>query len=228
MEIIIETLPSSKVEKDVDAKMLQIVKDRNLAIAKKFGVEPYDVKVNLYYNTSQLVSKVGTHDARLGVFSGYVDYEDCIHIAHPTAIGPIFGDNITKQLVIMADYTLIKMYLCKVFYPNQESYKLYYKYLSESLAKLISGNFVKSSIEFEIKGYSEFKSYKKDVELNLALYVMLEKSGVDFLYFNMKVFFEDCDIRRSLMRIYKKEYKELVGLYQKEKFDEKKELKKVR
>jgi hypothetical protein len=186
------------------------------------------VEVDLYYSTSQLVSKVGSHDERLGVFSGYKDYEDIINIAHPLAIEPIFGENLNKQLYIMADYCLTKMYLCKVFFPNQSDYRLYYRYLSDVVAKLTSGNFLKSSVEYDIKNFTEFKSYKKDIELYMALYVMFEKSGSDFLFENLKIMFDDCDIKKSLMKIYRKEFKELIKLYQKEKFDEKKEVRRVR
>jgi hypothetical protein len=228
MEITIETIPEKKADEETNFKVRSIVQDRNQAIAKKFGTEPLDVKVNLYYSTSKLVDRVGTHDERLGVFSGYVDYEDVINIAHPIAVSPIFGDNLDKQLGVMVDYTLVKMYLCKIYYPEASDFKLYYKYLSDILARVISGNFVKDWIEYEVYNYNENKKYKKDVELYMGLYVMLEKSGTDFIYSNLNVFFEDCNIRKSVMRIYKKEFRELVKLYQKEKQTENKDLKKVR
>ena len=228
MEIKIVTIPEKKNDNATNAKMKAIVEERNKAIANKFGVAPYDVEVDLYYSTSQLVSKVGSHDERLGVFSGYKDYEDIINIAHPLAIEPIFSDNLNKQIYIMVDYCLTKMYLCKVFFPKQSDYKLYYRYLSDVVARLTSGNFLKSSVEYDIKNFTEFKSYKKDIELYMALYVMFEKSGSDFLFENLKIMFEDCDIKKSLMKIYRKEFKELIKLYQKEKFDEKKEVRKVR
>ena len=213
MEITIETIPEKKEDEETNFKVRNIVEDRNKAIAKKFGIEPFDVKVNLYYSTSKLVERVGTHDERLGIFSGYVDYEDIINIAHPKAISPIFGDNLDRQIGVMVDYTLIKMYLCKRFYPEASMFKLYYKYLSDIIARVISGNFVKDWIEYEILNYSENNRYKKDVELYMGLYVMLEKSGNDFIYSNLDIFYEDCNIRKSIMRIYRKEFKELVGLY---------------
>ena len=227
-EVKIVTIPEKKDDEATNKKVKAIVEERNVAIAKKFGVEPFDVEVDLFYNTSQLVSKVGSHDERLGVFSGYKDYEDIINIGHPIAIAPIFGENIDKQLYVMADYSLTKMYLCKVFYPEGSPYKLYYRYLSEVVARLTSGNFLKNSVEYDIKNYSDFKKYKKDIELYMALYVMLEKSGSDFIFENLKTFFEDCDIKKSLMKIYKKEFKELVGLYQKEMIAKDKEIKKIR
>lgn len=228
MAVKIVTIPEKKEDKATNEKVQAIVEERNKAIAKKFGVAPLDVEVDLYYSTSALVAKVGSHDERLGVFSGYNDYEDIINIAHPLPIAPIFGDNLDKQIYIMVDYTLYKMYLCKIFFPEQSNYKLYYKYLSDVASRILSGNFVKNTIEYEIKNFDEFKKNKKDIELYLALYVMLEKSGVDFIVENLKIIFEDCDIKKSVMKIYKKEYKELIKIYQKEKFDEKKEVRRVR
>ena len=223
----IETFPSHKEDLDVNKKIEAVLKDRNKVISKRFGVEEKEVGVELYYSTSQVVSKVGSHDERLGVFSGYKDYENSIVIAHPTAISPIFGDNIDKQISIMVDYCLIKFYLCKVYYPEVSDYKLFYKHFSAALSKVTSGNFQKGSLDFSIKQFSEHKRYKKDEEIMLSLYVMLEKSGVDFIYSNLKVFMEDCDIKKSLMKVYKKEFKELIGLYKKELDDIDKKLKKV-
>ncbi|MFW6285761.1 MAG: hypothetical protein ACOC16_01160 [Nanoarchaeota archaeon] len=228
MGITIKTIPEKKEDKETNFKVRNIVEDRNKIIAKKFNIEPLDVNVHLYYVTSQLVSKVGSHDERLGVFSGYVDYEDVINIAHPIAIKPIFSENLDKQLSIMIDYTLLKMYLCKIYYPKEEDFKLYYKYLSDVIAKLISGNYVTSWIEYEILKYNENLRYKKDLELLMILYVMLEKSGYDFIYSNLDTFFKDCNIKKSIMKIYKKDYKELINLYKKEKLQEQKELKKVK
>ncbi|MDA3855817.1 MAG: hypothetical protein PF569_06140 [Candidatus Woesearchaeota archaeon] len=223
----ITTIPSQKEELKVNEKIEAVLLDRNKVIAKRFGVEPEVVDVELYYNTSQLVSKVGSHDQRLGVFSGYIDYQNYICLAHPTAVGPIFGENIDKQISIMTDYCLIKLYLCKNYYPNPVDYNLFYKHFSNALSKITSGNFQKAGINFMIKNYSEHKMYKKDEEILLSLYVMLEKSGVDFIYENLKVFMEDCNIKKSLMKVYKKEFKELVGLYKKELDDVEKKMKKV-
>lgn len=223
----ITTLPSQKEDLDVNKRIEAVVLDRNKAIAKRFGVEVKDVDVELYYSTTQLVSKVGSHDQRLGVFSGYVDYQDNICLAHPTAIGPIFSGNIDKQMNLMVDYCLIKFYLCKVYYPNPVDYKLFYKYFSIGLSKITSGNFQKDGINFMIKHFSDLKKYKKDEEILLALYVMLEKSGSDFIYDNLKVFMDDGDVKKSIMTIYKKEFKELIGLYKSELDDIEKKMKKV-
>ncbi len=219
MNIEIETIPEKRYDADVNVRVKGIIEDRNKAISKRFGVEPRDVGVKLYYSTTELVSKVGTHDARLGVFSGYVDYEDSIIIAHPVAISPIFGENLYKQIGIMGDYTLTKFYMCQIFYPEPSKYRLYYKYFTDVLARIISGNFQKTSIEFLIKNFSEYKKYTKDEEIFMALYVMFEKSGVDFIFDNLKTFVEDCDVKKSLMKIYKREFKEMVELYKKEIID---------
>ena len=227
MNIEIRNIPEKKSDEVVDLRIKAIVEDRNRVIAKRFGVEPRDIVVNLFYSTIALVAKVGSVHEKLGIFSGYVDYEDAINIGHPIAISPIFGNNLYKQVGIMIDYTLIKLYMCKVFYPNREGYKLFYKHFTDSLAKITSGNFQKTSVEFIIKNYNADKSYKKDEEAMMVLYVMLEKSGLDFVYENLKVFVEDCNIRKSVMTIFRKDISELIKLYQREMLETEKKLKKV-
>ncbi len=229
MEIKIVTLPEKKEDLEVSEKVKKIVEDRNLVISKRFKTEPKDVTVNLNFSVDGLRSKVNaTGDNRLGIFSGYVDYTDEIEIAHPIGIEPIFGENLYKQISIMVDYTLTKMYLCKIYYPNPDNFMRYYMYFSDAFARITSGNFQKDSIDFLIRQYSDFKKYTKDEEIKMVLLVMLEKSGIDFIYDNLNVMFEDCNIKKSLMKIYKKDFKELVGIYQKELIETDKKLKQVR
>jgi hypothetical protein len=117
--------------------------------------------------------------------------------------------------------------MCQIYYPTPEKYALFFRNFTNILAKVTSGNFQKVGIDFLIKNYSDFKKYKKDEEMLLSLYIMLEKSGISFIFDNLNTFVEDKDVKKSLMKIYKKEFKELVGFYQKEMLDTAKKLKKV-
>jgi len=118
--------------------------------------------------------------------------------------------------------------MCKVFYPTADKFKRYHMFLSEGLAKITSGNFQQKSIEFLIKQFSDFKKFKKDEEVLMTFYVMMQKSGTDFIYSHLSTFEKEKDIKKSLMTIYKKEFKELIGLYQKEMIETEKKLKAVR
>ena len=231
MSIKIINLPEKKQNTDVDTKITQIVDDRNKVIAKRFNLKPRDITVNLHYKVDNLKKKVNlTGDNTLGVFAGYVDGLDSIEVAHPVAVEPIFVnyENLYKQFGIYIDYCLIKLYMCKKYYPEIQDFKRYHMFLTEGLAKITSGNFQKTSVEFLIKQYSDFKKFKKDEEVIMTFFVMIEKSGLDFIYSHLDTFEKDKDIKKSIMTIYKKEFKELIGLYQKEMIETEKKLKAVR
>lgn len=228
MNVKVITHPQKKEELNINKKIEQIVQERSKAIANELKTEVVDIEVNLYADGSAVASKVGrTSDDRLGIFSGYVDYEPGFHIAHPTGVEPIFGENLWKQIGIMIDFCLYKFYLCQIYFPKGKPYKLYYKYLTDSVAKLLSGNYNKESILFEIRQFNDAKRYKKDTELQMTFYVMLEKSDSTMITDNLNELYETCNIQKSLMKIYKKEFKELIGLYQKEMIQQDKELKKL-
>ena len=229
MNINIITIPEKKENLEINKKLQEMIEDRSRVIASKLKVDVMDINVNLYGDGSKVASIVGrTSDDKLGIFSGYVDYEDKFHMAHPKGIEPIFGENLWKQISIMVDYCLYKFYLCKTFFPKEDDYKLYYKYLTDSVAKLLSGNYNRESVLYEVRHYSNLKKYKKDTELKMVFFVILEKSETSMIIDNLKQFYDDCNIQKSLMKIYKKEFKELVGLYQKELQIKEKDLKKVR
>lgn len=227
MVINVTTIPESKEDNDYSKKIGAIVEDRNRSIAKRFGVEARDVGVNLYYSADSLRSKINFNGEGLGIYCGYKDGEDVINLVHPNMISTIFGDNLDKQILIMIDYTLVKLYMCKIYYPEKSNFKLFYMYLSDSLARIVSGNFNKESVEFNIKHFSEFKRYKKDEELMMTFFVMSEKASIDFIFQHLNTIVEDENIKKSLMKVYKKEFKELIGLYQKEMIALEKKLKKV-
>jgi len=229
MNIEIFTHPSKKEDVETNNKIKKIIEDRSAVIAKDLKTDVRDINVNMYFDGTSVASKVGrTTDDKLGIFSGYIDYENCFHIAHPIGIEPIFGDNLWKQMGIMIDYCLYKFYLCQIYFPKGQPYKLYFKYLTDSLARLLSGYYNRQSLLFEVRNYSDFKKYKKDTELKIAFFTMLEKSESTMVTDNLDELYETCDIKKSLITVYKKDFKELIGLYQKELIEADKEIKKVR
>ena len=210
MNIEIITHPVKKEDVEVNEKVKRIVEDRSTVIAKELKTDVKNINVNLYIDGTSVASKVGrTTDDKLGIFSGYIDYEDCFHMAHPNGVSTIFGENLWKQMGLMIDYCLYKFYLCQVYFPKGKPYKLYYKYLTDSLAKMLSGYYNRESMIFEIRNFSEFKKYKKDLELKMAFFAMLEKSESTMVTDNLDELYETCDIKKSLIKVYKKDFKEL-------------------
>lgn len=227
MEIKVTNMPESKEDKDATYKIEKLVEDRNKSIAKRFGMEPQDVEVKLYFSTAALKFILDPNGDQLGVFGGYVEPSNTIHIAHPVAIGPIFGDNLDKQMSVLADYALTKMYMCKKYYPNREDFKTYYKHIAEALAQFTSGDYREESIKFDIKMYSEGRRYKKDQELLMLFYVMYKNSGLNYIYEHLDKIVEDCDITKTIFTIYRKSINDLLPPIQKEIIDEEKKLREL-
>ena len=203
MKIEVMNVPDSKADKDVDYKYEKIVEDRSNAISKRFGMESVDIRLKLFYSKGALVASLGPNDDGMGVYAGYPDGSNDILLLHPeSAVGLL--EDIDKELGILIDFCLTKLYLWKKYYPNREDFKLYYKYVSDSLARFSAGNYRAGTIRFDIKMYREGTKLKKDQELNIVFQYMFENSGLNYIYEHLDKIMEDCDIKKTLFTIYKK------------------------
>ncbi len=155
MEIKVLTIPQKGESEEVSLKIKNLATDRNPIIAKRFGMEPLDVEVLLFRSKGQVAARLDPNGEGLGVFGGHVDGSSEILLAHPENVAPIFGENLYKEMGILIDYGLTKMYMCKKYYPKREDYKLYYKYISEMLAQVSAGNFKENIAKFDIKTFFE-------------------------------------------------------------------------
>lgn len=223
MEVKVSFSPAGKGE-EVSLKIQKIVEDRNIAIAKRFATEVKNVNVNIYNSTGSLRVKLNPNDDQMGVYGGYIDGTNEILLAHPEAMKPVYKDNLDKELIILIDYCLTKFYISKLFFPENKDFKMYNKYISEILAQITSGNFRENIVKFEIKTYLEGKKCKKDKELLMIFYIMLEKSGLDFIYSHLEEVIKDEDITKTIFKIYKKSFSELILQYQKELLEQDKKL----
>jgi hypothetical protein len=226
MEIIIETVPSKNISEEVNEKIKAIAEDRNPIIAKRFSMNPLDLKVILYRSKSDLAFRVDPNGEH-SVFTGYVDGSDEILLVHPENVLPVFGDNLYKEMGVLIDFSLTKMYLCKKYYPRREDFKLFYKYFSIILAKISSGSYSYEIPKFDIKTYSEDKRYRKDQEIGIVLYIMLENSGLDFIFENLDVFMEDMDVKKTVFKLYKKSFSQFVEQIQRKLIEEDKQMQKI-
>ncbi len=201
MEVKVSFSPAGKGE-EVSLKISKIVEDRNSSIAKRFNCDEKNVSVIVYNSTGTLRVKLNPNDDQMGVYGGYIDGSDEILLAHPSAMQPVYKDNLDKELIIL----------------------IYYKYISETLAQVTSGNFRDTIVKFEIKNYNEEKKCKKDKELIMIFYIMLQKSGIDFIYSHLDEIIKDEDITKTIFKIYKKTFSELIIQYQKELLEQDKKL----
>jgi len=225
MELVkVETIPKAKEEPQETQKIKLMVEDRNKVIAKRFQIEPLEINVFLHFSRHKLLSDIRNTGDSLGIFCGFSAGSNTIHLIHPHMVKNIFKENLTKEYVIMIDYTLTKFYMNQKYYPTKDKFKLYYKYLTEELAKITSGNFRKDIIKFDMKTFVETKRYTKDKELLMILYIMLEKSGIDFIFEHLDKMVEDCDIKKTAFTIYKKSIWDLVNPYQQEIKEEERKL----
>lgn len=227
MKVEVTTVPPRDGDEKVCEKIQKVVEDRNAVIAKRFDVESKDIGVELYHSTGVLRKKINPNDDLMGVFGGYIDGSDKILIAHPDAVSTIFGANLDKEIGILIDYSLTKFYMCNKYYPEIRDFKLYYKYISEALASITAGNFKEDIIKFDIKTYFEGKRYKKDKEIMMILYIMLNNSGTDFIYSHLDEIVEERDIKKTVFKIYRKSFSELIGTLQREILEEEKKLQKT-
>lgn len=223
VETKVITVPESKDDKDVSFKYGKVLEDRNKAFAKMFKTDPLDVTLKLHMSRGVLVSSLGPNGDPMGIFAGYKDGEDYINVVHPAAVEGLFP-NIDKQMLILIDYCLVKFYLCKKYFPNDQDFKMYYKYVSDVLASIVSGDYREESIKFDLRMYEEDKRFKKDQELSMVFYLMMENSGTDFIFEHLDLIMKDCDIRKSIFIIYKKSFGELVKVGKKDALDEKRKL----
>ncbi len=223
MNIKIETIPNKGENIEINQKIEAIVRDRNPIIAKRFNIEELDLTVKLYCSKGELAFKLDPNGEH-SVFSGYVDGSEEILLFHPANAGPIFGENIYREMGILIDYSLTKMYLCKKYFPNRSDFKMYHKYISDTLAKISSGSFSAPIAKFDIKSYSEDKRFKKDQEIIMVFYIMLEKSGLDFIYEHLDEIMKDLDIKKTVFTIYKKSFSDLISQIQRELEQEEKKL----
>ena len=220
VNINVITVPEKKEDKDVSYKYQKIVEDRNNSIAKRFNVEPKDVNLKLHFNKSALISELGPNGESMGIFAGYSDGSDNILIVHPDSVADMF-DDIEKQMLIWIDYTLVKFYLCKKYFPERLQFKLFYKYVSEVLAQITAGSFKEESIKFDLRMFNADRRYTKEQELLMVFYLMLKNSGLGYIYEHLDKIMQDCDIKKTVFSIYRKDFSELAKVAQKEAIEEK-------
>ncbi len=225
-KIEIITIPQKKENKEISQKVYDIVKSRNEIIAKDFNMKPLDVKVKLLESTGAISSSLGPNLDKLGIFAGYRDWSDEILLINPHAVDGLFT-KLWPEMGVISTYSLVKMYLCKKYYPNENDFKLYHKYLSEVLAEIISEKFKEETARFDLKMHSSGKIYKKDKEIAIVLYLMKKNSGINFIFENLDLIMKDLDLKKTIFTIYKKNLDELIKPHQEKILEDEKKLKRT-
>jgi hypothetical protein len=207
MTIEIQEVPENKGTQENFEKIAKIANEKNEKIAKLFGMEPSkDVKAIFYHSSGALSGKIFSQERE---FKGYLDGTNEVNIIHPEAVDGLFTD-LWPEMEIITEYVFVKYYLCKKYYPNKEDFKLYYKYVSDALADIVSGKFQDKVAKFEYKMYFPGKKLKKDIEVALLLYFMKEHSGIEYIFKYLDKIMEDCDIQKTIKDIYNKSLDELL------------------
>jgi len=225
MTVELKFVPEKSESEELRSKLFGIFEDRNKAVAKWFGVEPKNPKINVCASKGMVASKIDPGAQGLGTFAGYSSMFDEIFIVNPVGVAPIFGDNLDKQILIFIDYCFVKYYLKQIYFPEQKDFKLYYKYVSDALAKVVSGNYQAEIVKNNVKYGFGIRPFKRDQELEIVFHIMLEKSGLNYIFEHLPKIMEDLDIKKTTFTIYKKSFNDLVGQFKKEMDDYEKELK---
>jgi hypothetical protein len=213
--ILVETVPSSKKDEKIDEKIKKIVEDRNKVISKRFNLEERDIKVILHMSRSKLLTSIMHQGDSLGIYCGFVPGKEEFNLIHPNTVDAIFGENLDKEFLIFIDYCLIKYYMNIKYYPKIEDFKIFHKYLTESVAKITSGNFRKEILLFDMKSYIPNSRLNKEKELMLAFYIILEKSGLDYIYEILDELEQKGDIKKFIFDKYNKSLGEIIEEYKK-------------
>jgi len=227
MSIEVVFIPEKKREDNVALKVEKLVEDRNRIISKRFNMKEEDLKVNLHSSNTSIKLKLDPNGDALGLFAGYVEGKHEIEIINPAGMGPVFGENLDREISKLVDFGLTKFYLCLKYYFEPQQFRTYYKYLSEAIAQVSSDTFKLDSAKFDIKTFSSEKRYSKEKEVNMVFYIMYTKSGLDFIYENIETMMKDCDIKKSIFTIYQKSFNDFVEQVQREVIEEAKKLQKV-
>jgi DNA-binding transcriptional ArsR family regulator len=214
------TIPEKREDKKVSEKIKLMVEDRNRKIAERFSMEPQEVTVHLHYSRSKLLTDIRFQGDSLGIYCGFLEDTNVIHLIHPSTVTAIFGENLDKEFIIFIDYSLTKFYFNKKYYPDMKDYKMYFKYLSEALAKISSGNFRKEIIQFDMKTFSPNRKYNKEKELMIAFYIILDKAGLDYIYEILDDLVKTEDIKKFIFEKFNKSFNELVENYKSEILEE--------
>lgn len=201
-----DTVPENKDHNENFKKACAIAEDRNQVIAKLFGVEPREPKALLFHSAGALAGKIHSQERE---FKGYADGSEELLLVHPDAVDGLFTD-LWKEMSVITDFVLVKYYLCKIYYPNREDFKMYYRYISDQLAAVVSGKFQETIAKFEYKFYVRGKKLKKETAVGLLLFYMREHSGTEFIFKNLDKIMEDKDIEKSVSEIYNKSIDELL------------------
>jgi hypothetical protein len=225
MEIKITTIPQKENYETFAVRMKAIIEDRNKSIAKRFGVEPLSLEARFYYSKGALAGYLEANKDAFGVFAVYKEGIEQLHFVHPETTAPIFGANLDKQYLILIDYNLVRFYCCKLFYWPPVQFDFSYSYISEALAKIVSGNFQDSIVKTLIKTYVDGRKYPKEQEILMVMWIMFIKSGVDYIFEHLKLMFTEKDIKKTVFTIYKKSFSDIVTQVQKELQEEDKKMK---
>ena len=202
-----KTVPENKGKQDYFEKAVEIAKKSNEKIAKLFGEKPHEDITFAYYHSAGTISgKIHSEERE---FKGYVDGSKELMIIHPEGGDGLFTD-LWKEMGVLTDFVLVKYYLCQKYFPKREDFKMYYKYVSDMFAQVISGKYPQNIANFEYKMYVPKKKLKKDVELGLLLNFMNQTSGPEFLFSHLDKIMEDCDIRKTVSTIYNKTVDEIM------------------
>lgn len=209
-------LINGKQEVVEDKKFLAMLEDRNKAVSKWFKYDkPLDVKCMMHSSFGSVKSALFYVKDDLGVFSGFNVGEDFIHCVYPHTVETIFED-LDKEMLVLIDYALVKYYVSKKYFPTEQEMKRYDDFVMEALAKVSSGKIKKDMLKMDFKDFEEDARIKKDVELLMVFFVIMDVEGLDKIYDLLDNIMEDKKIKKTLLNYYKKSVAEIILPYKKE------------
>lgn len=208
---ITDKLEKQTGEYDAEHEMFRtMLKDRSKVIAKDLQVDEVDeIELILVNSKSKFGPFLVTQSTEFSI--AYKEGSNQMMTIHPKMTGQLFK-NPTEEYSLLIDYALLRMYLYEKYGKSANPMAGYFnKYALEMTAQVLSGKFLNKIAEFEIKMYEPGKKIsKKELEVGMLLYLMRELSGAEFIYEHLDIIFEDCNPKKSIQKIYKKGFDELI------------------
>lgn len=209
-------------------KVKEMIEEREKIISKNFDIDTkgVEVKINLYASLGKLKAKISLTLDSIQTFCACDILKKEVYLIHPASLKNLVEkDNYTNTYSALTDYFLYKLFL-KEKYLTEKNSDLEKRQLVEVVSKILSGHYQSKILEYDVKRYNfeGFNPYQKKVIS--VIYVMLKNSSHKFVLDNLKDLFE-LSIEEFLDKVYKKNLKEFIGVYQAKLLEEEKKLRKV-